>query len=128
MAHNGIKVLDIQQALSKIKPTDIIIVTVVDIQDIVKIIKSTFNNKWYSLSEFIDKDKLNQLIIQKKEDEFLNYSLEAMYEMHKSYLKNNNGLSLRSIDVMITEKCTLKCKDCANLMQFYEKPINIEKN
>ena len=128
MAHNGIKVLDIQQALSKIKPTDIIIVTVVDIQDIVKIIKSTFNNKWYSLSEFIDKDKLNKLIIQKKEDEFLNYSLEAMYEMHKSYLKNNNGLSLRSIDVMITEKCTLKCKDCANLMQFYEKPINIEKN
>ena len=45
MAHNGIKVLDIQQALSKIKPTDIIVVTVVDIQDIVKIIKSTFNNK-----------------------------------------------------------------------------------
>lgn len=128
MVHNGIKVLDIQQALSKIEPTDIIVVTVVDIQDIVKIIKSTFNNKWYSLSEFIDKDKLNQLIIQKKEDEFLNYSLEAMYEMHKSYLKNNNGLSLRSIDVMITEKCTLKCKDCANLMQFYEKPVNIEKN
>ena len=27
---------------------------------------------------------------------------------------------------MITEKCTLKCKDCANLMQFYESPINID--
>ena len=33
---------------------------------------------------------------------------------------------LRSVDLVITEKCTLKCKDCANLMQFYELPVNYE--
>ena len=35
-------------------------------------------------------------------------------------------LFIRSVDLILTEKCSLKCKDCANLMQYYEKPINIE--
>ena len=29
---------------------------------------------------------------------------------------------------MLTEKCSLKCRDCANLMQYYSKPVNIEKS
>ena len=28
-------------------------------------------------------------------------------------------LHLKSIDIQITEKCSLKCKDCCNLMQYY---------
>jgi organic radical activating enzyme len=27
------------------------------------------------------------------------------------------------LDVQLTERCTLKCKDCSNLMQYYSKPI-----
>ena len=33
-------------------------------------------------------------------------------------------LKVDSIDLMLTEKCSLKCKDCANLMQLYAKPID----
>ena len=33
-----------------------------------------------------------------------------------------NKLIVKSIDVQITEKCSLKCKDCCNLMQYYERP------
>ena len=29
------------------------------------------------------------------------------------------------IDLQITEKCTMKCKDCSNLMQYYDKPVHI---
>ena len=29
---------------------------------------------------------------------------------------------------MITEKCSMKCKDCSNLMQYYENPINSDLN
>ena len=32
---------------------------------------------------------------------------------------SNEILQLKSIDVQITEKCSLKCKDCSNLMQYY---------
>jgi organic radical activating enzyme len=31
-------------------------------------------------------------------------------------------LSLHSVDLVVTEKCTLKCRDCANLMQYYKNP------
>lgn len=55
-------------------------------------------------------------------DEFV---LSNMINSQKKYL-DPNKLYIRSIDLIITEKCSLKCKDCSNLMQYYEAPINIE--
>jgi len=126
MQYNGIQVIDINQAKSKINSDDLIVISVVDIQDVIKIINEDFNNQWLSLSHFIDPKLLQENISNKKNNEFVNYSLEAMFEMHDAFLSNNNSLCIRSVDLMITEKCTLKCKDCANLMQFYESPINID--
>ena len=40
---------------------------------------------------------------------------------------SNGKLNVKSIDVQITEKCSLKCKDCSNLMQYYHKPIDTEQ-
>ena len=34
-------------------------------------------------------------------------------------------LKLKSIDIVLTEKCTLKCVDCSNLMQYYQKPVSV---
>lgn len=33
----------------------------------------------------------------------------------------------QGIELVITERCSLKCRDCANLMQYYEKPVNYTK-
>ena len=33
---------------------------------------------------------------------------------------------MRSVDIVVTEKCTMKCVDCSNLMQFFEKPESYE--
>jgi len=38
------------------------------------------------------------------------------------------GLIFNAIDIQVTEKCSMKCIDCSNLMQYYEKPINADKN
>ena len=35
-------------------------------------------------------------------------------------------LILPSLDVVITEKCSLKCRDCANLMQYYAHPEDVD--
>ena len=35
-------------------------------------------------------------------------------------------LRVKSLDVVLTERCSLKCVDCSNLMQYYEKPIGAE--
>lgn len=33
---------------------------------------------------------------------------------------------LRQVELVLTTKCSLRCKDCANLMQYYEKPYDVE--
>jgi hypothetical protein len=37
-------------------------------------------------------------------------------------------LNLTSIDIVVTECCSLKCRDCANLMQYYVKPKHCDLN
>ena len=38
-----------------------------------------------------------------------------------TFLKTKK-LYVKSLDVQVTEKCSLACKDCSNLMQYYAKP------
>jgi organic radical activating enzyme len=42
--------------------------------------------------------------------------------------KEKHLLKVKSLDVVVTEKCSLKCVDCANLMQYYQKPINSDSD
>ncbi len=41
-----------------------------------------------------------------------------------AHKNKTDELKVDSIDLMLTEKCSLKCKDCSNLMQLYAKPID----
>lgn len=56
--------------------------------------------------------------------DFIEFSVENMVNSQMKYL-DPDKLFIRSVDLIVTEKCTLKCKDCSNLMQYYEKPVNI---
>ena len=38
----------------------------------------------------------------------------------------NDKLNIKTIDIQVTERCSLKCKDCSNLMQYYKKPQDSE--
>ena len=58
--------------------------------------------------------------------DFVDFAITNMVNSQKKYL-NKSLLFIRSIDLILTEKCSLKCKDCANLMQYYQEPKNIEK-
>lgn len=42
-------------------------------------------------------------------------------------LTDKNALFLQSLDVAITDKCSLRCRDCSNLMQYFESPQDAEK-
>lgn len=54
---------------------------------------------------------------------WLHFYLDAYFREH--YQVNfPNHLVVPSIDIVITEKCSLKCRDCANLMQYYAEPID----
>ncbi len=36
--------------------------------------------------------------------------------------KKPDVIKVKSLDVVLTEKCSLRCENCSNLMQYYEKP------
>ncbi len=39
----------------------------------------------------------------------------------------NSSLILNALDIQVTERCTMKCIDCSNLMQYYKKPKDASK-
>lgn len=57
-------------------------------------------------------------------EDFDSFVLSNMINSQKKYL-DPSKLYIRSVDLIVTERCSLKCKDCSNLMQFYEEPSNI---
>ena len=41
------------------------------------------------------------------------------------FVKHSEALVIDVLDVLVTEKCSLKCKNCANLMQYFINPQNM---
>ncbi len=121
--YNGINVLSIEESTKVLNNNSEIIVTVVDIQDVISILENLPKKKWTPLGLHLNDTKA---LINKtgEKDSYIEYSIKTVEDCHKAFF-NKEKLFMRSIDLVITEKCSLKCKDCANLMQYYEAPVNI---
>jgi len=59
--------------------------------------------------------------------EHVKYLIRTVLHHHDDYL-NPEKLSIQNVDLIVTERCSMKCKDCANLMQYYENPENADLN
>ncbi len=124
LKYNNLSVYSPENVHKIIKDDDLILVTVLDIQDVIPIIESRFvNNKWSAFGEFMTNQKAGNNLTGVS-DEFVEYTLKAVELCHKNFL-NKNDKFLHSVDIVISEKCTLNCKDCANLMQYYKNAKNI---
>lgn len=44
------------------------------------------------------------------------------------YRRQQNGLYLGGIELNLTKRCSLKCRDCANLLQYYDRPERLDKD
>ena len=108
-----------EEAQKLIEGDDVILVTVLDIQDVIPVVDNKFpGNKWYALGDLIS-DQNADLNLTDESNEFIEYTLKAVEMCHKSFVNKDNKF-LHSVDIVISEKCTLNCKDCANLMQYYD--------
>ena len=122
---NGYKVFN-PNDISEKDPINIV-VAAMDIHEILPNIKFRFPNaKIYCLGEYLYNQKVENEI-DGKETNFVEYSLKGVESCHKSILANDTKF-VRSMDVVISERCSLKCVDCSNLMQFYESPQDISYN
>lgn len=57
--------------------------------------------------------------------DFVEYAVATALLCQDNYL-DRHKLFLRSVDLIITERCSLKCRDCSNLMQYYRKPADAD--
>lgn len=50
------------------------------------------------------------------------------FRIKKTYSNKENIFSLPHIEIPITEKCTLRCKECADMMQYFKNPKDLDLN
>jgi organic radical activating enzyme len=121
-----------------ISPKDIKRACIDDVYLFTLNIESTLNHYSYELSNcrIISPVRLLRSVdFSKVENKFsinrlatLAEQLIAAVETYLARNSNRNGVRVNSIDVVLTQRCTLKCEDCSNLMQYYHKPKEIERS
>ena len=81
-----------------------------------------------NIENYYDSDFLfNELDLSNVETEWTKDLCKIRLDLYNYAVlsaREKNKLRLNSLDLVLTEKCSLKCKDCSNLMQYYEKPID----
>ena len=75
-------------------------------------------------------DILNLLKVDIDDGLLSEYALDEKNNYRKYFnVANNNGLDeliMGHCEIVLTERCTLRCKDCANLIQYYKKPCDLD--
>ena len=109
----------------KIKYNDaVILISVAAIKDVVDLLRNLGFSNWYAGGLLLKNFDVSQNSSDASID-YAKFAIENCILCHDGYL-NPDKLFLRSIDIIITERCSLKCKGCSNLMQYYEKPVNCD--
>ncbi len=107
-------------------PKALIIIASTYIKDVVSQIEEMGYKTWLDCNPILENFDLYKHESDYSRDiHFVSFSVTACMLSHNGFM-DPNRLYIRSIDLIITERCSLKCQDCSNLMQYYEKPLNIE--
>lgn len=81
-------------------------------------------SEWISCSTVVNSEAFKNLK-DMEEIEYYKSEVKRACYCHANYLTPGK-LYISNVDIVITERCSLRCKDCSNLMQFYEKPIDYD--
>lgn len=100
------------------------LISVAAIKDVVELLHDLGYSNWYAGGLLLKDLDVSQNQLEASID-YTKFAIENCILCHDGYL-NPDKLFLRSIDLIITERCSLKCKDCSNLMQYYEKPMDCD--
>lgn len=89
-------------------------------------LKKELNNKNFT-NVFDCSDILTSTDFSKSKISINPLKIERWVAFYNAMVKKENFMKekllyVKSLDVQITEKCSLGCKDCSNLMQYYSKP------
>ncbi len=94
------------------------------ISDVVDQLSDLGFSDFYSANELIDKFNLESHNYEISKP-FMKTRLDIYRKSHEVFFDKDKTY-MRSVDVMITTRCSLKCVSCSNLMQYYKEPKNSE--
>lgn len=81
---------------------------------------ASLNNLKYFIGTLTDSEEMGKkTFVQRK-----TVIIKKILENYKNVIKIIRGkfLFFPQVEIALTTRCTLRCKDCSNLMQYYEKP------
>ena len=122
-ALGGIEVLDAKTLRTKYEDA-VFLISAADIGDVIDQLHHQGYSKWFAGGLLLGDVDLAEGELSAPAD-FVEYTVGACITCHENYL-NPDKVFLRSVDVIVTERCSLKCRDCANLMQYYSQPRNCD--
>jgi hypothetical protein len=121
---NGLEIIHTPE-LVKQYPKARLIITYHNIQECVDQLYSMGYQKFYSPLQILEgydlskhQHKLGQSYIKTK--------ISVCIESHQNYF-DESKIYLRSLDIVITTKCSMKCESCSNLMQYFVAPKNTDE-
>lgn len=100
------------------------VISAADIQDIVFQLRQTGYARCFAGADVLRNLDWSAFPVDAPAD-FVEFAAGACLQCQDAYL-HPDKLFFRSVDIIITERCSLKCRDCSNLMQYYERPQNVE--
>ena len=88
------------------------------IQDCIEQLTALGYDDFYSPLELLENYKIdrNKHLIS---NSYMEARLKVCKNSHRMFLDNEDKTYMRSLDVMITTRCGMKCEGCSNLMQYY---------
>ena len=134
-AINGVAVSHASR-LASMDQDAVILIASTYIADIINQIEGMGFYKWVPIADIIEANRHEDFraMLSGSEQQnhaggeftkdFIDFAVSNMVNSQKKYL-DPARLFIRSVDLILTEKCSLNCKDCSNLMQYYDNPVNI---
>lgn len=105
-------------------PNARIIIAYHDIQKCLDPLFELGYNEFYSPLQILENYEINNHNYQIS-NLFMKEKIEVNKKSHRFYFDGDKTY-MRSLDVMVTTKCSLKCRNCSNLMQYYTDAKNTD--
>lgn len=115
------RVLSIEELLDKYRSDQIsIIIAHSDVENAISMIDGKDSVNWYIMPDIFDIRE-----VEKDCNPSDLVKLKSTWYAQKSICDQERTI-INSLDFVLTEKCSLRCRECSNLMQYYHTPQNFE--
>lgn len=115
----GIDILTFDEIKIKYKKA-VFLIAVANAQRLIRLLESNSYYNYYLINDIMEDVDYRTFLFTRGLSLAVN-EIESYIFSHIN-CKKKDKLYIRNLDFVITERCSLRCEECANLMQYYDHP------